>query len=62
MMNTTTETWRMVVAGAWRFTLVSVAGFAPWACARCEFCPRGSGWNALYGQPPVPPRVPFAPA
>lgn len=31
MMNTTT--WRSVVAGAWRFTLVSIAGFAPWAFA-----------------------------
>ena len=32
-MNTTTQAWRMIVAGAWRFTLVSLAGFAPWAFA-----------------------------
>lgn len=30
-MNTTTS--RSIVAGAWRFTLVSIAGFAPWAFA-----------------------------
>jgi hypothetical protein len=30
MTNTTTALWRQIVAGTWRFTLVSIFGFAPW--------------------------------
>ncbi|HEX3133766.1 MAG TPA: hypothetical protein VHX44_09325, partial [Planctomycetota bacterium] len=35
-MDTTTPLWRLLVAGTWRFILVSIAGFAPWVL--------GGGW------------------